>query len=77
MRYIFIILSVSNGRMILDIVKCLFKNLKHLVTGIFEYRDLISKLAMFLFVISKDFNLFMTLPKFLMCTELIVPRRVR
>lgn len=42
---------------------------------IYLYKDLISKLTIFLFAISKDFNLLMRLEEFLMCAELIFPRR--
>lgn len=43
--------------------------------GIFACRDLISKLAMFLLVTFKDFNLLIRSLEFLMCAKLIVPRR--
>lgn len=71
-QHILKILSVGSERLIFDFFKCLCKNLRY---GIFVYSDLASKLVMLLFVISKDFNLLMRSTKFLMYTELIVPRK--
>lgn len=49
--------------------------MKHLSTGIFIYKDLISKLSINLFFIFVVLNLLMRSSEILRCEELIVPKR--